>query len=325
MCCVILFCVLKHLLGQIHLIAFMITSNETNEDFSFFLSGLVSVCKELDLEFDPQWTMQDAQLSCKQAVEDVCENTIVLMCYYHVMSNIKKYKLSNKSLVSDKDFEEIQKDIQQLHLSLNEKEYENGKKSFITKWSKRSSHIYNYIDQQWFNGEFTNWQVYHNPPGFANTNSNIESVNNDFKRFFTNRKRLSMKGAIEIIGKCIIYNSENLKVFETKPKLSRRLLTTANSIPKSRFTKVSQSSVKYINDDTEYIIKFKNEPSCQCFLYLKKAICPHLISYSHLHGLQWYGSKMDRWMDDQMNLVPKVKRGAKGGAFHKAQKALIKK
>ena len=134
-----------------------------------------------------------------------------------------------------------------------------------------------------------------------------------------------MKGAIEIIGKCIIYNSENSKVFETKPKLSRRLLTTANSIPKSRFTKVSQSSVKYINDDTEYIIKFKNEPSCQCFLYLKKAICPHLISYSHLHGLQWYGSKMDRWMDDQMNLVPKVKRGAKGGAFHKAQKALIKK
>ena len=88
-----------------------------------------------------------------------------------------------------------------------------------------------HIDQQWFNGEFTNWQVYHNPPGFANTNSNIESVNNDFKRFFTNRKRLSMKGAIEIIGKCIIYNSENSKVFETKPKLSRRLLTTANSIP----------------------------------------------------------------------------------------------
>ena len=89
--------------GQIHLVGFMLTSNEKKEDFSFFLNGLSSVCNELDLEFDPSWTMQDAQLSCKQAVEEVCENTTVLMCFFHVMANVKKFKLSNRTLVTDLD------------------------------------------------------------------------------------------------------------------------------------------------------------------------------------------------------------------------------
>ena len=48
--------------------------------------------------------MQDAQLSCKQAVETVCTNTTVLMCFFHVMSNIKQFQKSNKTLVTDDDF-----------------------------------------------------------------------------------------------------------------------------------------------------------------------------------------------------------------------------
>ena len=38
----------------------MITSHETCEDFKHFLFGLAKVCEELDIEFDPEWTMQDA-------------------------------------------------------------------------------------------------------------------------------------------------------------------------------------------------------------------------------------------------------------------------
>lgn len=107
-----------------------------------------------DLEFDPSWTMQDAQLSCKQAVEEVCENTTVLMCFFHVMANVKKFRLSKRTLVTDLDFEEIKLDLNKLHVSLNESVYEKGKIEFKKKWLKRSPHIYRYINQQWFNGEF---------------------------------------------------------------------------------------------------------------------------------------------------------------------------
>ncbi len=45
----------------------MIKSHETCEYFKHFLFGLAKWSEELDIEFDPEWTMQDAQLSCKQA------------------------------------------------------------------------------------------------------------------------------------------------------------------------------------------------------------------------------------------------------------------
>jgi hypothetical protein len=34
--------------------------------------------------------------------------------------------------------------------------------------------------------------MYHNSPGFAEANSNMEGINGDFKIFFTKRKRLSI-------------------------------------------------------------------------------------------------------------------------------------
>lgn len=121
------------------------------------------------------------------------------MCFFHGMSNIKKFQKSNKTLVADDDFNLIKDDIRSLHYSKDEEERENGKKEFKKKWSKQSPHIYKYINEQWFNGEFSKWQVYHNPPGFAGANSNMEGINGDFKTFFTKRKRLSMKCAVEKI------------------------------------------------------------------------------------------------------------------------------
>jgi hypothetical protein len=73
-------------------------------------------------------------------------------------------------------------------------------KKNLRKNGQNKFHIYKYINEQWFNGEFSKWQVYHNPPGFARANSNMEGINGDFKIFFTKRKRLSMKCAVEKIG-----------------------------------------------------------------------------------------------------------------------------
>ena len=76
--------------------------------------------------------MQDAQLSCKQAVE-MCF-FVVSMCFFHVMFNIKKFQKSNKTLVGEDDFVLIKDDIRELHFSKNEEEWERGKKDFKKKF-----------------------------------------------------------------------------------------------------------------------------------------------------------------------------------------------
>ena len=58
----------------------------------------------------------------------------------------------------------------------------------------------------------------------------MEGVNSDFKTFFTKRKRLSMKCAIEIIGECIVYYSENAVPFALNQKYSPKHLNNKYSI-----------------------------------------------------------------------------------------------
>ena len=54
-----------------------------------------------------------------------------------------------------------------------------------------------YIEEQWFKGSFTYQQIFRNPPGFANTNSNIESFNTTVKCDFTGKRKLKMKSALK--------------------------------------------------------------------------------------------------------------------------------
>ena len=46
--------------GQLHPIAFMITSFETVYDFDQFYFGLIQLAENLNLNFDPEYIMQDA-------------------------------------------------------------------------------------------------------------------------------------------------------------------------------------------------------------------------------------------------------------------------
>jgi hypothetical protein len=56
----------------------------------------------------------------------------------------------------------------------------------LTDWEPGHFWSYgNYMHKQWFNGVFTQWQVWRNFPGYRNTNSNIESFNSTYKRDFS--------------------------------------------------------------------------------------------------------------------------------------------
>ena len=49
---------------------------------------------------------------------------------------------------------------------------------FKEKWNEHEA-MMTYMNEQWFTGVFNQWQIYLNDPGYANTNSNNESNNND--------------------------------------------------------------------------------------------------------------------------------------------------
>ncbi len=66
---------------------------------------------ELDIEFEPQFIMQDA---CNAAL-NVFPNVKVLMCYYHVKAQILKHR----DLIAKHKYDELMKDMTDLHYSEN--------------------------------------------------------------------------------------------------------------------------------------------------------------------------------------------------------------
>ena len=107
-------------------------------------------------------------------------------------------------------------------------------------------------------------------------------------------------------------SSENAEPFALKPKLFRRVTDKASNIIKTQFKKSGKHSSKYFSKEAqiEYHIDWKSEPSCSCFGFLKKAICSHVIAYSHLFEMNWYGPKVQQAIMDAKNFVHKNKRGA---------------
>ena len=103
--------------GVFHPIAFMITSHETESDFYNFYQGLIKLANELDLEYNPNYIMQDAWPASLNAANRCFPDCVVLMCYFHVKENIRKHR----GLVPEDILEEIMSDISDIHMAVNEK------------------------------------------------------------------------------------------------------------------------------------------------------------------------------------------------------------
>ena len=67
----------------------MISSHETQEDFFQFYSGLIELADKLNVYFELQYIMQD---SCQPYLNAAVRlfYSEILMCYFHVIHNIRK-------------------------------------------------------------------------------------------------------------------------------------------------------------------------------------------------------------------------------------------
>ena len=77
--------------GQFHPVSLMLTSHEGQGDFCHFYEGLIKLCNQFEIEFDPDYLMQDACPASRLAVLKYFPNVKILMCYFHVKKNVRIY------------------------------------------------------------------------------------------------------------------------------------------------------------------------------------------------------------------------------------------
>ena len=70
----------------------------------------------------------------------------ILMCYFHLLQNVKKHK----NLVHESEYEDLLSDIQGLHYSKNQEEFEDMFRKFTRKWNKNKEFL-EYLSKQWVN------------------------------------------------------------------------------------------------------------------------------------------------------------------------------
>ena len=151
-----------------HPVAFMLTSHECAEDYEFFYSSLKNVCSNLNIQITISYLMQDA---CKSSAlrNSFGNSTIILMCWFHVMLNVKK----NFSAygVPEQIRESVQSDIVYLHYSTTRTEFDQRVNYILYKWQCHQITLFiEYFKKQWLSPPFENWQLYCRPPGYATVN-----------------------------------------------------------------------------------------------------------------------------------------------------------
>jgi len=194
---------------------------------------------------------------------------------------------------------------------------------FKKKWNKKKyKKVYDYCTS-WFSGKFSKWQIWHNPPGWANTNSNIESFNATIKRDFSLRKRYSVYSSVNVIKQIISYYSTNKNQFHLTPKFDAKLHQLGLKCAITNSYKRREIGLVVCND--KYVIKIKKR-TCNCRYFLKNGVCSHILGFLYktpsYNSEHWFGSKYN---GDPTSFAFNVKRGAKKktvGCYKRSEKAL---
>ena len=266
--------------------------------------------------------MQDAAAASSNVAERFFDADI-LMCYFHVTQNIRK----NKHKIPKNKFDELMKDVESIHMSTTQSDYDNQLLKLKKKYSKKHTVMYEYICKEWIDGYFNKWQIFRSYPGYANTNSNIKSFNASIKRDFTLRRRMSVPAAINKIYEIINYYSTIEVKFELKPAFDKTVVSNSQIYSKRNFKNMGSYVQSRYQDETlesQYSIYLKKDLTkctCSCCYFQKHAICKHLLAYGNLHGLNIFGKK---FFNEPIKFVNKIKRGPKSGRYKLAGKALIR-
>ena len=186
-------------------------------------------------------------------------------------------------------------------MSHNLENFEENKKIFKNKYQKEYPEVYDYC-ATWLEGDWSNWQIYCNKPGQANSNSNLESLNNVIK-IDLSRKKLTMKAAITAIFEQIVYYSTSYEEFARMPKYCEKTKELADRLIKSNFKTIRPNKITYTGTfngkKSKYVLTINDERylnlcSCSCKFFTKHAVCMHLVAYSNFNNLDLFGNRYSK-------------------------------
>ena len=105
------------------------------------------------------------------------------MCYFHLKSNIKRYK----SRIPESEYLDVMIEINNLHMSQNQNDLSNSLQITMQRWKSNKGLVefHQYFTKQWLESDFCNWQIYKTPVSLSKTNNQLEHYNCRIKDDFT--------------------------------------------------------------------------------------------------------------------------------------------
>ncbi|CAF0897848.1 unnamed protein product [Brachionus calyciflorus] len=253
---------------QFYKIAFMMTSHEQEIDFIYFYEN-----------------GSDAMRNA--AITVFGEKVKILMCYFHIEYNVITKYVSKKLITRDK-IKEVFNDIDKMHESSSDSEFNCFAKKALAKWRRNNLKSFaDHFEKEWIESPISNWKIYQTPPGYSSSNIIIESHNRTVKVSFTLKKRLSFLKTLELLQEKCIYichldlklNNEPIFRFSNLENLNIRFTKEFKQISSMvflSFVALTDTASLFVWNLNHYIqpnfntrIEFLSDFSCKFSIFLQ--------------------------------------------------------
>lgn len=260
---------------KFHLLAFSVTTREETSNYKFLFETLRDSVKKQQLkDLKPDILVADGAGAIAAGFKETFDDneTIIVMCYFHVIKNVKKM-MASKYPVKQDDRDKVLKDIGKIHNSHSKVVFDRSIHLFSEKWTREYADFCKYFVDV--------WHVKH--PGWYNgflpkcpsTNNGTEGFNSALKRNHTYRELMPL-GALNIElfrllrSKSLKYETKNIPkeitievdlwitAIDWKTKLNRSISVAINS---TKTTYYVPSTISISNDIflTSDSVKIYNE------------------------------------------------------------------
>jgi len=251
----VLVCGITDATRTFHLVALFITSQLQYEHFEAALVALRRVYARVNgAEWQVKFVCGDADKAQHKAFRSVfaeCSFTYI-MCFYHVVAKLRERTRGLSSELSTL----VYKGIYDLHFAQSKSEYVDQKAAMLKEWAGHAdlTAFAKYVKSQWLEGNFSNWQCFLTPPGYATTNNPVEQFNRALKRDYTHHRQLKMGLLLAQLLACCGHRSMALPRFALVPACSTTLQTRTRGLRRRGLLSenvVTRSSIDFLLGDAD--------------------------------------------------------------------------
>lgn len=171
-------CLIDHM-RHAHPVAFATITKQEEADYKFVFAAIVDQITRFGICCTVKAFVSDGEIALKKAVRSVFgEDVMLVNCYFHVVQNIKKHIMKNKSITPESK-EQILKDVGRIQISPTVQHFETACELFRQKYE----HFPEFVQ---FFRKYANDDFYRNwyegfLPGYPATNNSLEALNRSIK------------------------------------------------------------------------------------------------------------------------------------------------